>query len=299
MRAHRVLSRRSLTMSAAAALAVVTPLVACSTAGASTTAGAAAPTSASTAAASTSAASTSAASTGVTLPPVHAGFDYQIGGAYKPPAGVKVVSRDHSASPAAGLYNICYVNAFQAQEGAEGDWDSDLLLRDANGKVVYDDGWDEAVLDIRTAAKRKRIAAKVDGWIDSCASKGFQAVEPDNFDTFTRFPKLLTSNEAEAFIKLLSDHAHAKGLAIAQKNTSELAGDHASNGLDFAVAEECGRYDECGVYTSAYGDHVIAIEYTASGLKKTCSGYGDRISVVRRDVDVSPIGSDGYLRQTC
>ncbi|WP_420705558.1 endo alpha-1,4 polygalactosaminidase [Streptomyces sp. NRRL F-5126] len=273
-------------MSAAAALAVATPLVACSTAGASTTQGAAAST-------------TAAASTGVTLPPAHAGFDYQIGGAYKPPAGVKVVSRDHSASPAAGLYNICYVNAFQAQEGAEGDWDSDLLLRDANGKVVYDDGWDEAVLDIRTAAKRERIAAKVDGWIDSCASKGFQAVEPDNFDTFTRFPELLTSNEAEAFIKLLSDHAHAKGLAIAQKNTSELAGDHAGNGLDFAIAEECGRYDECGVYTSAYGDHVIAIEYTAAGLRKTCSGYGDRISVVRRDVDVSPIGSDGYLRQTC
>ena len=43
----------------------------------------------------------------VTTPPVHAGFDYQIGGPYTPPAGVQVVSRDHDASPAAGLYNIC------------------------------------------------------------------------------------------------------------------------------------------------------------------------------------------------
>ncbi|WP_137022962.1 endo alpha-1,4 polygalactosaminidase, partial [Streptomyces albus] len=51
----------------------------------------------------------------VTLPPAHADFDYQIGGAYTPPKGVKAVSRDHTAKPADGLYNICYVNAFQAQ----------------------------------------------------------------------------------------------------------------------------------------------------------------------------------------
>lgn len=52
-----------------------------------------------------------------------------------------MVSRDHTASPAAGLYNICYVNAFQAQEGAESEWDSDLLLRDSSGEIVYDGGW--------------------------------------------------------------------------------------------------------------------------------------------------------------
>ncbi|GAB3898943.1 hypothetical protein GCM10029964_084170 [Kibdelosporangium lantanae] len=56
----------------------------------------------------------------VAAPPAHATFDYQIGGAYGPPSGVRVVTRDHTAAPAAGLYNICYVNAFQAQPGAEG-----------------------------------------------------------------------------------------------------------------------------------------------------------------------------------
>jgi hypothetical protein len=34
-------------------------------------------------------------------PPANAAFDYQIGGAYAPPAGVTVVSRDHDVSPAA------------------------------------------------------------------------------------------------------------------------------------------------------------------------------------------------------
>ncbi|WP_443060932.1 endo alpha-1,4 polygalactosaminidase [Streptomyces sp. NBC_00448] len=240
-----------------------------------------------------------AASEAVSPPPAHAGFDYQIGGAYPPPAGVSVVSRDHTDPPAAGLYNICYVNAFQAQPGAEGDWDSDLLLHDAKGKVVYDEDWGEALLDTSTANKRQRIAEKVDGWIDDCAAKGYQAIEPDNYDSYSRSGKLLTSAEAEAYITLLSAHAHADGLAIAQKNTSELAGDRAKTGLDFAVAEECGTYDECGDYTAAFGDHVIVIEYTAKGLQKACSGWGDELSVVRRDLDVSPAGSKGYVRQTC
>ncbi len=113
-----------------------------------------------------------AAPAAVSLPPAHAGFDYQIGGAYPPPAGVFVVSRDHDDAPAAGLYNICYVNAFQVQPGAEGDWDSDLLLHDANGEVVYDQDWGEALLDTSTAAKRRRIADTVDGWIDELRRQG-------------------------------------------------------------------------------------------------------------------------------
>ncbi|MFD4257932.1 endo alpha-1,4 polygalactosaminidase [Streptomyces sp. NPDC058534] len=232
-------------------------------------------------------------------PPAHADFDYQIGGAYTPPAGVRVVSRDHTASPAAGLYNICYVNAFQAQRGAEDEWDDDLLLRDAGGDIVYDTEWKEALLDLRTADKRERVAEKIGTWIDSCGDKGFQAVEPDNYDSYTRSEKLLDAADAQAFIKLLAERAHADGLAIGQKNTVELAGNRVANGLDFAVAEECGEWDECGDYTAEFGDHVIVIEYTAKGLSKACSGFADTLSIVRRDLDVSPKGSSSYVRETC
>ncbi|AIV32310.1 endo alpha-1,4 polygalactosaminidase [Streptomyces sp. CCM_MD2014] len=232
-------------------------------------------------------------------PPAHAGFDYQIGGAYTPPAGVDVVSRDHTASPAPGLYNICYVNAFQAQPGAEGDWDDDLLLRDANGDVVYDTDWGEAFLDIRTADKRERVAAKVGTWIDGCADKGFQAVEPDNYDSYTRAGDLLDAAHAQGLIRLLAERAHSDGLAIGQKNTVELAPNREENGLDFAVAEECGEWDECGDYTAAFGDRVIVVEYTAEGLSKACAGFGDELSIVRRDLDVAPKGSSGYVRETC
>ena len=55
----------------------------------------------------------------VTLPPVGGKLDYQLGGAYPPPAGVTIVSRDRNERRRAGLYNICYVNGFQIQPDEE------------------------------------------------------------------------------------------------------------------------------------------------------------------------------------
>ncbi|MFC9844906.1 endo alpha-1,4 polygalactosaminidase [Streptomyces sp. NPDC060223] len=235
----------------------------------------------------------------VTPPPKHVRWDYQVGGTYTPPTGVEVVSRSHEDAPAPGVYNICNFNAFQAQEDAEDDWDPDLLLRDADGKVVYDKDWGEAVLDVRTAAKRKRIAAKVNTWIDQCAEKGYKAVEPDNYDTFTRFPDYLTATQAKAFMKLLSAHAHEKGLAVAQKNTLELVPDRASVGLDFAVVEECGEWNECGEFAEAFDNNVLVVEYAAKGLSTVCADWSTTLSIVRRDQLVLPKGTNGYLRETC
>ncbi len=235
----------------------------------------------------------------VTLPPAHANFDYQIGGPYTPSAGVQVVSRDRTAAPAAGLYNICYVNAFQVQPGEQGQWAADLLLRDAKGDLVIDEDWGEPLLDLRTADKRNRVAAKVNGWIDGCASRGYQAIEPDNYDSYTRSKNLLTAAQAKAYLTLLATHAHSKNLAIGQKNTVELAGDRDAVGLDFAVAEECGEWDECGDYVDAFGNNVIVIEYTDDGMDTACSGFADTLSIVQRDVDVSVPGDSGYVRKTC
>ncbi|MEG3627368.1 endo alpha-1,4 polygalactosaminidase [Streptomyces poriticola] len=237
---------------------------------------------------------------GVTLPPVHADFDYQLGGPYPPQPGVSVVARDHTAPPAPGIYSICYVNAFQAQPGAEREWDADLLLRDRTGEVVMDEEWGEAVLDIHTDAKRRRIAHKVNAWTDQCAAKGYQAVEPDNYDSYTRVPQgLLTADDAKAFLALLAAHAHDRGLAVGQKNTAALAPAREETGADFAVVEECGQYDECGDFADAFGDDVIVIEYTEQGMRRACEGWGDRLSIVRRDLDLVPPGHRNHHRGTC
>ncbi|WP_426505627.1 endo alpha-1,4 polygalactosaminidase [Dactylosporangium sp. McL0621] len=236
-------------------------------------------------------------------PPANAGFDYQIGGAYSPPAGVGVVSRDHDASPAAGLYNICYVNAFQAQTEANAWWKSnhpDLLLHDAKGNLVVDKDWNEILLDFSTADKRAALTAIVGGWMDGCAGKGFKGVEPDNLDSWTRSGGRLTKAQAIAYAQSLVAYGHGKGLAVAQKNTADL--DTASVrqiGFDFAVAEECADYDECQNYTASYGGNVIVIEYSQSQFTKACGAYGSTLSIVLRDVDVTTPGSGSYVFKSC
>lgn len=238
----------------------------------------------------------------VKLPPVNASFDYQIGGAYTPPKGVRVVSRDRAAKPAKGLYNICYVNAFQAQPDALGWWKKnhpELVLRDRSKRVVIDEDWGEALLDTSTAAKRTKLASVVGGWFTGCAKKGFQAVEPDNLDSYERSGGRLTKADNTAFVTLLARRAHAAGLAIAQKNAAELLGSRAKIGFDFAIAEECGEYSECGGYAKTYSNRVFDIEYNTKGFNSACSSWGKKLSVVKRDEDVQPKGASGYVYRSC
>ncbi|MFE4669573.1 endo alpha-1,4 polygalactosaminidase [Streptomyces sp. NPDC056716] len=245
---------------------------------------------------------TPAPSGGVTLPTPGIGFDYQIGGPYPPPEGVGAVSRDRGVEPAPGLYNICYVNAFQAQADATGWWQEhhpDLLLRTTEGALVIDENWDEVLLDISTPAKRERLAGIVGEWFDGCADSGYQAIEADNLDSHERSQGLLTADDDLAFAELLIARAHADGLAMGQKNAVELAARGRALGFDFAVAEECGQYDECAAYARAYDDRVFVIEYERAGLTTACRGWGERLSVVLRDLDVTPPGTPGHERRTC
>lgn len=235
------------------------------------------------------------------LPPVNAGVDYQLGGAYPPPAGVEVVSRDRNAAPANGLYNICYVNGFQIQPDEEAMWMDqypDLILRDGGGNPVIDTDWNEMLIDVSTPEKRTRVAAIVDGWITGCAAAGFAALEIDNLDSYSRSQGLLTEDNAVAAMRLFSDAAHAHGMPAAQKNSSELVGRRAEMGTDFVVAEECDRYSECDVYTGAYDDHVIVIEYRQQDFTAGCTAF-PQLSIVLRDLDLVPMGDPGYVYDGC
>lgn len=254
------------------------------------------------AALSLSASPQAGAAVAYTLPPVNAKFDYQIGAAYTPPSGVQVVSRDRTAAPAAGLYNICYINAFQVQPNEVTWWQQnhdDLLLRDANGDYVVDGAWNEILLDTSTGAKRSALTGIMGDWMDGCKAAGYLAIEPDNIDSYDRSGGLLTIAEAVAYLQLLAPRAHGDGLAIAQKNTTDLGTAGRDAGLDFAIAEECGRYGECSAYTDVYGAHLIDIEYRAAAFTKACNAVGATVSVVRRDVDVTAPGSGTYVYDAC
>lgn len=240
----------------------------------------------------------------VRRPPVDAAFDYQLGGAYRPPAKVRALTRDRAADPAPGRYNICYVNAFQAQPGRKAArwWQREhpeLLLRDGDGRLVVDEDWHEPLLDISNPAKRSALLDVVGKWIEGCSEAGFDAVEPDNLDSYERSKGLLTVDDAAAFARLLARRAHDEGLAIAQKNTTDLLARRRSIGFDFAVTEECARYRECPAFEAAYDGRVFDIEYEQKDFDAACRSWGAKLSVTLRDRDVLPAGEDGHVYRHC
>ena len=228
--------------------------------------------------------------------------DYQLGGAYPPPGGVTVVERDSLDEPADGLYSICYLNGFQTQPGVE--WPDGLVLHDASGERLVDPNWpDENIIDISTPDRRQRAAERLYADIDSCAAKGFDAVEFDNLDSYGRSGDRLTLDDAVQFASLLTDHAHAAGLAVGQKNTGELgARGRDEIGFDFAVVEECDQFDECASFTDVYGDRVIDIEYTDAlrrPFDEVCADAATPATTILRDRDLTPKGSADYVYEHC
>jgi hypothetical protein len=247
-------------------------------------------------------------------PEPNAKFDYQIGGDYTPPSGVEVVSRDWFMGAAhETAYSICYVNAFQTQDDEDGvdrpdersNWPSGLVLR----RLGDDPKWGgEYLIDIRSAAKRTQAADWVQQMIQGCADKGFDAVEYDNLDSWTRFDDTPVEDrvpfgkqQAIRYAELLTDRAHALGLAVAQKNTLELTRRQSRQriGFDFAIAEECGRYGECQDYRARFGNRVIVIEYRRRDFRRACRAVGSKLSVVLRDLGVTRPGSPTYRYAAC
>jgi hypothetical protein len=231
----------------------------------------------------------------VTLPPTRTDVDYQLGGNAPLPRHVGIVVRDRNAAPSGRAYSVCYVNGFQTQPDERRFWRTkhwNLVLK-KDGKAVVDSAWGEWLLDVRTAAKRRALARIVGRWVDRCASDGYEAVEFDNLDSFSRSRRLLTAVDATRYARLLVGRAHAAGLAAAQKNRA--GWDGTTVGYDFAIAEECGRWRECGSYRSHYGNRVLVVEYRKKDFRYSCRHWGARLPIVLRDLDLTPKG----IRRNC
>ncbi|KAL0069704.1 hypothetical protein AAF712_003366 [Marasmius tenuissimus] len=261
----------------------------------------------------------SSTSNAITPLPANEKWDYQIGEAYEPDPDVRVVTRDHTSTPVSGKYNICYINAFQTQpdEDAHKFWLDDpannrLILRNSSNLPYEDPDWPgEFYFNTTTDANRQALATIVNGWIDECKRKGFNAIEPDNLDTFNRSSHLISKENNLDYAKLLADYAHneTNDLAFGQKNAgSELEGDGKREvGFDFAIAEECQAHNECKTYTNVYGNQVLEVEYFdedapengRGNFTAACAERGSQISVIFRDHDVTAKGDPEYVYGEC
>ena len=225
-------------------------------------------------------------------PPVGTEFDYQLGGTRPVPDRVGIVVRDRAAAPMAGRYNVCYVNGFQTQASEKKFWrrHRHLVLKE-DGEPVVDEGWGEWLLDIRTADKRRKLARIVGRWTAGCADDGFDAVELDNLDSFSRSGGLIDRVDTRRFARKLVRRAHRVGLAVAQKNRAGWDGSRV--GFDFAISEDCARWRECGRYVDHYGGLVLDVEYRRRPFRRACDNWDATIAVVRRDL---ALAKDGVRR---
>ncbi len=172
-------------------------------------------------------------------------------------ATAKQVARLHEA----GITVICYINA-----GAWEDWRDDAdRFPDAIIGNAYP-GWPgERFVDIRDL---DALGPILGARLDMCAGKGFDAVDPDNIDTYetdTGFD--LSRDDQLRFNRWLATEAHARHLAIGQKNVAPLTAELVDV-FDFAVTEDClvdGWCDDMRAYADA-GKPVLMIEYTDRGL---------------------------------
>ena len=139
-------------------------------------------------------------------------------------------------------------------------------------------------------------------WIDQCARDGYQAIEADNLDTYSRSASAIALSDNLAYGSALAARAHAAGLAFGQKNGAELETRGRDAGFDFAIVESCQVYAECTNYTDVFGAMVLEIEYTdtaAANFADACTARGQQISVIHRDRNLTIPTDVAYFYQTC
>ena len=171
--------------------------------------------------------------------------------------GRDVVAALHGA----GKRVICYISA-----GSWEEWRPDAgNFPDSILGSAYD-GWEgERWLDIR---KIDELAPIIEGRLDQCQMKGFDAIEPDNIDGYdndTGFP--ISYDDQLKYNRWLADEAHERGLSIGLKNDPEQAVALVSY-FDWALTEDCFAEDWCDKMSPfmTSGKAVLAAEYTDTGI---------------------------------
>ena len=168
---------------------------------------------------------------------------------------------DTSAATVAALHRlgrrvICYVDV--------GTWesyraDAAKFPKRVLGKAV--DGWpQERWLDIR---RIDLLAPILRARLDTCARKGFDALEPDWLDAFDQETGFaITRADSIRFDLWIAQEAHRRGLGVAQKNGPGLV-TSLHKAFDFAITEDCFAYNECTAYRAylAAGRAVLDAEY--------------------------------------
>jgi hypothetical protein len=201
-----------------------------------------------------------------------------------------------AALHALGIRVVCYMDVGSFEPNRP---DSSMFPASLKGAAVV--GWPgELWLDARPSGPNyTTLQSIMRARFAVCQSKGFDAVEPDNMESYTNSPGFpTTAADQLAYNEWVAQTIHGLGLAAFQKN--DLAQIPSLVGyFDGILDEECNYYSECSAlapYLSA-GKPAWNAEYTQDGetTAKFCGA----------DVSSGIVGAlfsvnlDGSLFQPC
>jgi hypothetical protein len=205
-------------------------------------------------------------------------------------------AQEVSTLHALGIKVVCYMDAgtYEPERPDSGDFPASL-------KGANVDGWPgELWLDVRQSGPNyAKLQSIMQARFEVCHQKGFDAVEPDNLDSYENDPGFnTTAADQLAYNEWLATTAHGLGMAIFQKNDLDQV-QTLQPYFDGILDEECNKYSECDAlapYTAA-GKPAWDAEYTEDG--ETTGKFCDA------DVKANIAGAlfnldlDGSLFQPC
>lgn len=171
---------------------------------------------------------------------------------------------DVAAIHARGIKVVCYMDAGTYEPGRP---DSSMFPASSKGSGVV--GWPgELWLDVRPSGPNyAALQAIMRARFQKCADKGFDAVEPDNLDSYANSPGFATTAADQlAYDQWLATTAHGLGLAVFQKNDLDQI-PALQPFFDGILDEECNKYGECGALAPyvAAGKPAWDAEYRDDG----------------------------------
>jgi hypothetical protein len=204
---------------------------------------------------------------------------------------------------AAGATAVCYVDVGTLEQGRP---DYDKFPASVIGPAVQ--GWPGENWLLVTAANQSTILplmqARFQSW---CLAKGFDAIEPDNLDSFTNLPSG-TISEADnlTYDLAIAKLAHGMSLSIGLKNLlPDVSSSYVPSLLssfDWALVEQCYEYDECSSYSQSgsfimLGKAAWDVEYNQS--PNCTQADSEHLNAQLTDLDLVDPLDTGYSYTPC
>ncbi len=211
----------------------------------------------------------------------------------RPPSIYIIDMFEHSASKIKELKNSGHTVICSVSAGTVENWNADAnrFPAEAIGQNVSGSN-SEKWLDTRNTAVRSIMLAR----LDLARDKGCHGIDFDNVDGFTNATGFsLTKENQLEYNQYLAFAAHDRYLILSLNNVPELAPIQA-NIFDFAIAEDCFKYNECSAYQAFIQRQkpVLAAEYGPFSESQCMSAQKQFISLAFFD---SKLDGTGY--QAC